>query len=38
MFSEASERVWGPGTRTEVTRVIIAEERDRELDAEAGGT
>ena len=26
----------GPGTRAEVTRVITAEERDRELDAEAG--
>ena len=36
MFSEASERAWGPGTRAEVTRVIDAEERDRELDAEAG--
>ena len=36
MFSEASEKVWGPGTKAEVTRVMTAEERDRELDAEAG--
>ena len=36
MFSEASEKVWGPGTRSEVTRVITAKKRDRELDAEAG--
>lgn len=36
LFSEASEKVWGPGTRAEVTRVITAEERDRELDAETG--
>lgn len=38
MFSEASERVWGPGTRAEVARVMTAEERDRELDAEEAGS
>lgn len=34
LFSEASERVWWPGTRVRAERVVTAAERDRELAEE----
>lgn len=33
-FREVSELVWGPGSRPVVRRVMTAEERDRELEAQ----
>jgi hypothetical protein len=36
MFREASELVWGPGTRVSALRAITSEERDLELAAELG--